>query len=73
VSDYRTLLSSGISTPEGIAVDWLTKLVYFVDSTLDRIDTCTIDGKWRTTIVQGGMANLRALTLDPTVGMYKQC
>ena len=50
-SNPRPFLS-GLETPKGVAVDWTTGNVYFVDSTSGGIEVISEDGSYRKLLVQ---------------------
>ncbi len=62
------IIDSGLSTIESVAVDWLNKKIYWVESHADLIEVAEYDGTLRTTVVQGNMSNPRSLCLDPIQG-----
>ncbi|KAH7723788.1 low-density lipoprotein receptor-related protein 1 [Aphelenchoides avenae] len=67
--DVKPIVTYGIWTAEGLAVDWLGRNVYWVDSLLDQIEVTNFDGSFSATILNGDMHNLRALALDPSKGL----
>ncbi|WAR10070.1 LRP1-like protein, partial [Mya arenaria] len=62
------IVTSGLATTEGVAVDWIGENIYWVESTLDQIEVAKLDGSFRTTLIAGNMASPRAIAVDPTVG-----
>ena len=50
-SDRRTIVSTKIYWPNGLALDLPTKRIYFADSKLDFIDFCNYDGSGRQQVV----------------------
>ncbi|MFH4984421.1 hypothetical protein AB6A40_011130, partial [Gnathostoma spinigerum] len=69
LTNITLIVSYGIWTAEGLAVDWFAKNVYWVDSWLDQIEVSNFNGTARMTVLRGSMKNLRALTLDPSKGL----
>lgn len=61
-------MTAGISTPEGIAVDWITQHLYWVESSLNQIEVADFNGSDRMTLVAGEMHSPRAIALDPRYG-----
>ena len=49
-SDRRTLISSSLSQPNGITIDYYTAKIYWSDSGLDKIEYSNYDGSGRTTL-----------------------
>ena len=47
VVDY----SKATATAEGIAVDWITKHIYWVDSSVDHIEVSNFNGTERRTVI----------------------
>lgn len=68
ITDVKIVVSTGLLTTEGIAVDWINKNLYWIDSKLDAIEVVKIDGSDRKSLITGDMGNPRSLALDPTVG-----
>lgn len=69
LTNIEPIVSYGIWTAEGLAVDWMGQNVYWVDSWLDQIEVTNFNGTARTTVLSGDMKNLRSLTLDPSKGL----
>ena len=67
--DVKPIVKVGIWTAEGLAVDWIGKNVYWVDSLLDQIQVVNFEGTFSATVLKYDMHNLRALALDPTKGL----
>lgn len=61
------LFTSGLELPEDIAIDWLTKNLYFTDSSRNHIAVCTNNGFYCTELVKSPeMEKVRAIALYPT-------
>ncbi|KAI6182014.1 Prolow-density lipoprotein receptor-related protein 1 [Aphelenchoides fujianensis] len=69
LGDIEAIVTYGVWTPEGLAVDWMGRSVYWVDSMLKQIQVTKFDGSMTATVVNGGMQNPRALALDSTHGL----
>ena len=71
------MVTNGLPTAEGLAVDWIGDHIYWVESGLDIIEVADLDGSNRTTIISHSadnpMQNPRSIALDPRVGsvLYK--
>lgn len=65
VTNIEVLVSVGLATPEGIAVDWIAERIYWVESSLDQIEVARFDGTMRLTIISGNMESPRAIAVDP--------
>lgn len=55
-----------IISPEGIAIDWISRRIYWTDSSKDTIEVANLDDpKQRTIIVRKHLVNPRGLAIDP--------
>lgn len=68
VTGIEVVVQHGLATPEGLAVDWITGKLYWIDSNLDQIEVAKLNGDMRTTLIAGGMEHPRAIALDPGQG-----
>ncbi|CAD6194735.1 unnamed protein product [Caenorhabditis auriculariae] len=68
VSYVRPLVMLGVYNAEGIAVDWVTGNVYWVDSSLDHIEVATPAGE-RAIVVSEDITNIRSISLDANEGL----
>lgn len=70
--DIKEVITTGLPTAEGLAVDWIGDHIYWVDSGLDIIEVADLDGKNRSTIIshseEDPMENPRSIAVDPRVG-----
>ncbi|TNN88761.1 Low-density lipoprotein receptor-related protein 1B [Liparis tanakae] len=69
VTGIEVVVQHGLATPEGLAVDWITGKLYWIDSNLDQIEVAKLNGDMRTTLIAGGMEHPRAIALDPGQGI----
>ena len=69
VTNIDTVVSHSIATAEGLAVDWITEHLYWVESNLDQIEVADFSGNNRLSLVAGFMDSPRAIALDPRVGL----
>lgn len=64
------LLTNGLELPEYIAVDWLTKNIYFTDSSRKHVAVCTNDGYYCTELLKIDIMQFpRAIALHPADGL----
>ena len=68
LADIQPIVTVGISSAEGLAVDWVTKHVYWVESDLNQIEITDFSGKFRATLLSEDIDKPRALVLDPSKG-----
>ncbi|KAL3097775.1 hypothetical protein niasHS_000510 [Heterodera schachtii] len=63
-----TGLSSNFSevlrSPEGIAIDWPSRNIYYVDSIKNELGVLSIDGRFQKALLTEGLNNPRALVID---------
>ncbi|XP_062387909.1 low density lipoprotein receptor a [Sardina pilchardus] len=64
-SKQSVVIGEGIDAPEGIAVDWVHKTIYWTDSLRGSISVATVDGSRRKTLFKEGLAKPRAIVVDP--------
>lgn len=66
-SQQVTLIDSLIS-PEGLAVDWVHKNIYWTDSGNKSISVATGDGRKRKVLIATELSEPRAIAVDPHQG-----
>lgn len=54
--------------PDGLAVDWVGRNLYWCDKGSDTIEVSNLDGKYRKILINEGLQEPRALALDPLEG-----
>lgn len=65
-SDRQVFISDDILSPEGIAVDWISRRLYWTDSTKDTIEVANLDNpKQRSIIIRKHLVNPRGIAVDP--------
>nr|XP_040223812.2 low-density lipoprotein receptor-related protein 4 isoform X2 [Anopheles coluzzii] len=67
-SDTQVIVSSGLNTPNGIAVDWLADNLYWTDTALKKIEVARLDGSCRKAILTDGLDDPRSIILYPKRG-----
>ncbi|KAL1115245.1 hypothetical protein AAG570_007276, partial [Ranatra chinensis] len=65
----EVVIQSGLTTTEGLAVDWIGGNLYWVESYLDQIEVAKLNGSFRRTLIAGDMESPRAIALDPRYGL----
>ncbi|KAJ2938967.1 hypothetical protein O0L34_g17783 [Tuta absoluta] len=68
LSGIEVVVQQGLSTAEGLAVDWVAGNLYWVESSLHQIEVARLDGQYRRTLIAGDMDSPRAIAVDPNVG-----
>ncbi|XP_059416189.1 low-density lipoprotein receptor-related protein 8-like isoform X7 [Carassius carassius] len=70
-SQQITLIDTALHSPEGLAVDWVHKNIYWTDSGHKTISVATGDGKKRKVLIHTELGEPRAIVVDPRQGfMY---
>lgn len=68
LTNIEVVVQNGLATAEGLAVDWIGRNLYWVESNLDQIEVARLDGKYRRTLIAGEMESPRAIAVDPRDG-----
>ncbi|XP_055952881.1 low-density lipoprotein receptor-related protein 2-like [Argiope bruennichi] len=68
-SSFSTVLTNGLMVPEGIAVDYVARNLYFTDSGLKQILACKIDGSMCHVLHSTNIGRPRAIAVDPPEGL----
>ncbi|NP_001091034.1 low-density lipoprotein receptor-related protein 8 isoform X10 [Bos indicus] len=69
--EQDVLIDEQLHSPEGLAVDWVHKHIYWTDSGNKTISVATVDGKRRCTLFSRNLSEPRAIAVDPLQGfMY---
>ncbi|CAG7828356.1 unnamed protein product [Allacma fusca] len=70
-SGEQTLHHITVQSPDGLAVDWVGKNLYWCDKGTDTIEVSKLNGTFRKVLVHEGLQEPRAIALDPYNGyMY---
>ncbi|XP_028589278.2 low-density lipoprotein receptor-related protein 8 isoform X2 [Podarcis muralis] len=70
-AEQMVLIDSHLNSPEGLAMDWVHKNIYWTDSGNKTISVATADGSKRRTLFSTNLSEPRAIVVDPTRGfMY---
>ncbi|XP_070465675.1 low-density lipoprotein receptor-related protein 8 isoform X9 [Equus przewalskii] len=70
-AEQEVLIDEQLHSPEGLAVDWVHKHIYWTDSGNKTISVATVDGGRRHTLFSRDLSEPRAIAVDPLQGfMY---
>ena len=58
-----------LQNPDGLAVDWVGRNLYWCDKGSDTIEVSNLDGEHRRILIREGLLEPRALALDPREGL----
>lgn len=55
-------------SPEGVAVDWLGRTIFWTDSGKDTIEVASLEKHYRKTLISDGLDNPRGIAVHPGYG-----
>ena len=64
----QTTVGGGLDSPEGLAVDWVNKKLYWTDAGADIIGVADFNGDSRMALITTGLRNPRAIVVHPLDG-----
>ena len=64
----QVVVTNEIKHPDGVAVDWVARNLYWTDTGTDRIEVSRLNGSSRKILISDHLDEPRAITLDPTHG-----
>ncbi|XP_063861273.1 low-density lipoprotein receptor-related protein 2-like isoform X3 [Scylla paramamosain] len=67
-NEPEVLIGSGLDLVEGLAYDWITGNIYWVDSRLNALEVARRDGSQRIILLNKNISQPRGLSLDPLNG-----
>lgn len=67
-SETQTIVSAGLHTPNGLAVDWIANNVFWSDTGIKAIEVSRLDGSSRKTILNEGLNDPRCMIVYPKRG-----
>lgn len=71
--DKVSIITKRIEKPEGLAIDWYTDKIYWVDGELNRIEVTTLNGKYRKLLFWSDLDQPRAISLIPAHQLMIWC
>lgn len=66
-SNYSVVLND-VKSAEGVAVDWISRNIYFTDSEARTIEVASLNGLHRKVLIKSNLNNPRGIALDPIDG-----
>ena len=70
-SESKILNLATLQNPDGLAIDWVGRNLYWCDKGSDTIEVSNLEGKFRKILISEGLQEPRALAVDPFEGhMY---
>ncbi|XP_032221271.1 low-density lipoprotein receptor-related protein 8 isoform X1 [Nematostella vectensis] len=67
-SAVETIVNMSLLTPDGIAVDWVNRKLYWTDTGTDVIEVANLDGRERMRLITTGLQEPRAIVVYPAIG-----
>ena len=67
-TNQADVITTGVATPDGVAIDYASKLIYWTDTGTNRIEVASLDGVHRRVLFWTGLDNPRAIALDTVAG-----
>ncbi|XP_044044130.1 nidogen-2 isoform X2 [Siniperca chuatsi] len=67
-AEPEILINTNLVSPEGLAVDAKRRLMFWVDSNPDMIESANLDGSGRRTLFDTDLVNPRAIIVDSSTG-----
>ena len=61
-----------VKSAEGLAIDWISRNMYFTDSETRTIEVASLNGQYRKTLIQSHISNPRGIAVDPIDGLGKK-
>ena len=62
----HSLIDKNISTPDGLAVDWIHQNLYWTDTGNNRIEVVSLKNpEWRRAVIKEDLDEPRAIVVDP--------
>ena len=67
-SDQTPINLATLQNPDGLAVDWIGRNLYWCDKGTDTIEVSNLDGQFRKVLINNGLQEPRAIIVDPSNG-----
>jgi hypothetical protein len=68
LTSTKNIISTNLTTPNGLAVDWIADNIYWTDAASKVLEVARLDGSSRKIIIQDGLDEPRALAIFPRKG-----
>ena len=59
---------SGVTSPEGIAIDWVSRNLFWADSAKGTVEVVNLETKKRKVLIKTGLVNGRGIAVHPYRG-----
>lgn len=64
----QTVISQGLKTTDGLAVDWVARNMYWTDTGRNTIEVARLDGTCRKVLINNSLDEPRAIAVFPSKG-----
>ena len=68
IADQEIVINAEVDHPDGVAVDWVARNLYWTDTGTDRIEVSRLNGTSRRVLISEDLDEPRAIALDPVKG-----
>jgi len=68
----EVIVDSEIDRPDGVAIDWVARNVYWTDTGTDHIEVARLNGSYRKVIISEELLEPRAIVVDPLDGLVSE-
>jgi len=65
----EVVVDSEIDRPDGVAVDWVARNIYWTDTGTDHIEVARLNGSYRKVLISEALLEPRAIVVDPLDGL----
>ena len=67
-SSVEAIVTDGLHTPDGLAVDWINTKLYWTDTGTELIEVSDFDGQNRLQLIASDLDEPRAIVVAPAIG-----
>lgn len=67
-SGMETVISQGLKTTDGLAVDWVARNMYWTDTGRNTIEVARLEGTGRKVLINNSLDEPRAIAVFPSKG-----
>ncbi|KAJ8982651.1 hypothetical protein NQ317_019052 [Molorchus minor] len=68
LSDVRTIVDTNLTSPDGLAVDWIANNIYWTNTKNKVIEVARINGSSRKTVIKDNLQDPRSIVIFPRKG-----
>ena len=72
-SDLKVIAQHNVINPDGIAVDWIGRNLFWSDAGTNKIEVSRLDGSFRTSLITANVDKPRAVILNIEARLYTKC